>query len=477
MYTIAKNVQLKIDIMNYLDKQNDFTSTQNIAENLQNATLSRSTLNKFCNELKITIDSLYSQDELQLTVNSRHGLKLERNNTTFQPLFEQLFMSEPFYIILKELFLKRRLNTASFCVAYQMSESKLRRRVKTLNQLLNRYRLHITVSKNIMIKGDESQFRYFYFEFLFFIHHGLSSIPWIDRPLYYLNRSRYVTQYFDYPNYGDKLDVFALWFYINDHSNENISLSEVKKELIPNFRLEKPDCLDHWNRDNWDFFLSFLYSSNIFQVPLKLMEEELLLEELTTTIDLWIDSIEKHFQQSSVSLRKTATELLQKKVVKENLFPSIPLSSTSSDDHFLEEIRLNYPRYYKIFSQFQDEVLSMDDENKLRLSVKDSFLICIELISIESVLPSVNVYFNSSHSGLKNNFNMKVIQTHFSNRVHFVWIEAFSDSDLLISTSNNVNLNVDCNIETVVVNTEVNKNDLSSIERRVNKLLAERYAV
>lgn len=476
VYSIAKNVRLKKDILLFLDQETEYVSTQELAEGLYQSSLSVSTLYKLCNELKLEIESLYTSEELQLIISSRHGLKLERKNATFQPLLEKLFVSDPIYTILKEVFQNKQLNTAHFCIVFHMSESQLRRRIKQLNEWLNRYYLHISVSKKITLRGDDYRFRHFYFEFLFFVHHRLSNIEWIDKPTHYLNRSRYLARQLDYPTYGDKLEVLALWFYVNDYSNESFSLPKPTKELIPNFSMIKPDYLKNWTDDAWHYFLSFLYASNLFDAQLEVTNEQSTFAGITPTVELWLDLFEKHFHTSSPLVRTHATELLRKNFIKERIFLSNPMPFDFSDADLFKDIQNNYPRYYKVFSQFYNEYLLTDSQNELNLSTRKAFLICIDLISMRINLPKIKVYFNSSYNSLKNTFNMDRIQAHFSNRVDLIWSSELENSDLLISTSNNIDFDVDCNIETAIINKDLAHNDLLSIENKINKLLLKRYS-
>lgn len=473
MYRITKNIWIKKEILNYLDQQSNYISTTQLSEALKHTDLSVSTLYKLCNELKDEIQSIYPEEQMQLVISLRHGLRLKRNNASFQPIIENLFVKDPFYIILNEVFQNKQFKTAHFCIKFHMSESQLRRRVKQINQLLNHHRLHISVSKNVTLRGDEYRCRYFYFQILLFVHQEFGNITWIDRPQHYLDGLDKVMEKLDLSITEEKQAVLAIWFYVNDFPKQRVHLSKETKHLLSIYPSStRPASMVHWGEDDWLFFTFFLYSSNLFDINLSFETTTSHYDSVKPSIDLWIHTFANHYQVPSDAYEEVADHLIYKYLLYDKLFASDSWIFLDSNEIFFEHIKQNFPNYYKIFSQFYRKYEENDFTKHEKLGIRESFMICTNLIAIDAYLPNIHIYLYSGHDRIAHSLIKNKIQAYFSNRAILQFDNQLNQPDLLITTSN---AHSD-KIETVVIDHDITKNDISSIEDKINHLLYSKYA-
>lgn len=473
MYRITKSIWIKKEILNYLDQQNNYISTTELSEALKHTELSVSTLYKLCNELKEEIQKTYPKEKMQLIISLRHGLRLKRNNASFQPIIENLFVKDPFYIILNEVFQNKQFKTAHFCIKFHMSESQLRRRVKQINQLLNHHRLHISVSKNVTLRGDEYRCRYFYFQILLFVHQEFGNITWIDRPQLYIDSLDNIIDVLNLSITEEKKAVLAIWFYVNDFPKQRVHLSKETKELLSIFPIpNRPAFMVHWGEDDWLFFTFFLYSSNLFGLNLTIEETSSHYQSVKPTIDLWIQTFKKHYQVPIESFYEIADDLIYKYLLYDKLFASDSWIFLDSDEIFFEHIQQNFPNYYRIFTEFYRKYSANDFTNCHQLSMRDSLMICTNIIEIDAYLPNIHIYLYSGHDQIAHSVIKNKIQAYFSNRVILQFDSQLNHPDLFITTSKSRS----DDIETVVIEHEITRNDILSIENKINHFLHSKYA-
>ncbi|MHC5267595.1 helix-turn-helix domain-containing protein [Enterococcus sp. LJL98] len=473
MHRITKNIWIKKEILNYLDQQNNYISTSELSEALKHTELSVSTLYKLCNELKEEIQNLYPADQMALDISLRHGLYLKRKNASFQAIIENLFMKDPFYLILNEVFQNRQFKTAHFCIKFHMSESQLRRRVKQINQLLNHHHLHISVSKNVTLRGEEHRCRYFYFQILLFVHQEFGNISWVDRPHHYLETLDDVLDKLALSLPEEEQEILAIWFYVNDCSNQRIHLNSDTKELISIFpSISRPSFMYHWGDDDWLFFTFFLYSSTLFGLNLPFDEQTPHYQSMKPSIHLWILVFSTHYHVPTEDYIEVASHLIYKHFLYTKLFASESWIFSEPDDVFFSLVQDNFPNYYRIFSQFYDQYEQNDFTKLEKLSRRESLMVCTNLIEIDAYLPDIHVYLYSGHDPIMHSLIKNKIQAYFSNRVTLKFDSRLEESDLLITTSN-------CHsdtIETVVIDQDITKNDILSIEHKINDFIYSNYA-
>ena len=110
---------------------------------------------------------------------SNLGIQLFRRSSSLQYLYDDFYSSDLFYEIIEQLIQQRQFSTNEFCDKYGVSVSKLKRKIKEINKLVNHYQMHISVSAKVTIKAEEAQLRMFSYAFLYGIHRQFSRIDWI----------------------------------------------------------------------------------------------------------------------------------------------------------------------------------------------------------------------------------------------------------------------------------------------------------
>lgn len=87
MFGFSKEVDFKHQIFLYLDQQNGYTTTEEVTKRLR--VLTNQTTLKYLKEIKESLASLYSEEQLSLNIGKRFGIQLVRKEANYQRFFEK----------------------------------------------------------------------------------------------------------------------------------------------------------------------------------------------------------------------------------------------------------------------------------------------------------------------------------------------------------------------------------------------------
>ena len=162
MLGFDSSVWVMFDIIQLLDNQTDYISSENLLFLLGYSNITQ--VKKLCKKLQDDIKECYTEKEMTLVINKRHGIRLLRYPTcSFQDLFNLILSEDIAYCIFKEVLIQRVVSVKEFRDHYFVSFSTIKRKVKEINNTINDYNLHITVSHQLKIRGKESAIRCFSF--------------------------------------------------------------------------------------------------------------------------------------------------------------------------------------------------------------------------------------------------------------------------------------------------------------------------
>jgi hypothetical protein len=154
MYGISSTAWLKQNILFALEEEIQFISSRELTQIVGD--YSQSTIKKICRELQEEIEQTYPTDVSTLIIDQRNGIKLTRQACiNYQKLLATIFSDELGYELLQQLLLKRSISTLTFCNSHYISESQLRRKIKEINSSLKKHNIHVTLSNEITISGEE----------------------------------------------------------------------------------------------------------------------------------------------------------------------------------------------------------------------------------------------------------------------------------------------------------------------------------
>ena len=147
MFGIDKNTLIKHRILLILDNNNEFVSTTELANQIE--CKSHATIRKICAELKDDIQENYSKKEVEFISNKHYGNKLILHTVNVQNITTLLYSKDINFEILTKLFYYKEISTYDFCTEHYLSESQLRRQIKSINEILDKYKIKVTVSDKI----------------------------------------------------------------------------------------------------------------------------------------------------------------------------------------------------------------------------------------------------------------------------------------------------------------------------------------
>jgi len=256
MFGFSKDVQIKRELILYLDRQDDFVSSTELKNHIH--VLTEQTILKYLREVRQVIVDSYPINKLNLKIGTRSGVTLSREDINLNNLLEKIHREDLVYKIFQELILNRFFITEDFCKKYEVSFSTLRRIIRRINEFLTPYHVSFKAGLRVRILGEESEIRMLFFMFLFYVHRGIVDINWINADSY-LNLAGKVYEAFNIEG-KQHIDVFALWLFVNQCSDEN------------NFYLEENifeesfavDFLENqFSVGSWNYILLIMYGLDL----------------------------------------------------------------------------------------------------------------------------------------------------------------------------------------------------------------------
>ena len=349
LFRISKDARLKKNILEYLDNQSDFVFFNEML--LAFPHISMSTLQKKCHELSQMIQTAYPDESVQLTINKRNGLRLVRQSQNLETAIEQLITQEFPYQLAKRFVFVDTILSEDLCEDLNMSFSQLRRKTSLINDSINPYDLHVTVSHQVKIFGNEFMRRANLLFYISTTHRNFSTIPWIDNPERYIETGKVILEHLDLAYSQSVVQIFSRIAFINEcaiESKRSILFHSDVDNLIQNINFpQKPDFLAHWETNDWYFFLLMIYCSGSSEFQLDFKENYL--EELKElpVFERWIST----FEQSFGRLSNQQLKIIHQELIRGHVAHHLLNIDYIFWDIHLDELTYNVKKFYPVFYQ------------------------------------------------------------------------------------------------------------------------------
>ncbi|AXG40256.1 hypothetical protein EGCR1_16215 (plasmid) [Enterococcus gilvus] len=474
MLGMDRNTLLKIQIIEILDGLQAPISLKELQEKIGYASLGTIRMN--CKELQMIIDQLYTEEDysLKLRMNNGRGIQLDRSSTNLQTLTSYLYQHDLACEIIRTILVKRKISAIQFCMDKNISESKLRRKIKEINQELKDSDLYISCSAKISLKGREVDIRRFYYVFVRGLYHQFTQVAGINTDSY-LQLADQIEDYLKIKNNPTNLEMISFWLLITNQSlikKSPLVFNAAEVEQLNRFKYpKKPDFLKMWDNDEWRFFLYAIYSSllNDFELQPKNASKERFFTEATAC---WIDAFSTHFRSLNLKEQKSVGRKLRQHYSAFSFFRlNLPLVTQLSINVGLTRVETQFPYYYRRFQAFwQDFTRKMPEYDRPQLQMY-TILTSMTLYPLENCLPKISVYVFSELSELFASFIQQKIDLHFKNQYHLDFVEAPQEAQLIIGTSPTCNNFLLENQKSVVIRSNVSPADYHDIEQILDSLV------
>lgn len=288
MFGFSKEVDFKHQIFLYLDQQNGYTTTEEVAKHLR--VLTNQTTLKYLKEIKESLASLYSEEQLSLNIGKRFGIQLVRKEVNYQRFFEKMYSKEVVYVIYRRLLLERDFEAEAFCEQNDISLSTLRRLINRMNQELKPYQVFIRVGKDVSMVGDEARIRLLFFTVFYHIHRKISEVPWIDGAGFLEMSQQICDTYYD-ESKEERLEVLALWLFVNLHS-ESLGKRITREMFDASYSILYTN--DQCSPETWRYIFLVIYGLDFFDFAPILTYEALQQNKYSEMAKDWLSLFEKN---------------------------------------------------------------------------------------------------------------------------------------------------------------------------------------
>lgn len=472
LFGLDKEFLLKNQLLQILDNSPDYLTTSELAAIIEE--VSSVTIQQTCRKLQRDCQDLYQATECEFLIHSNLGFRLIRKTISFKKMIDFYAHQELSYSLLQELFLYRELISYDFYENHHVSESTLRRKIRAINQSLNKYNLHITFAQKIKLTGSEIAIRSFYFYFLFLNYRQLTAVPGLVEQGFFESRTLKIQKHLGISMTLKELDVFSLIYYVHEHgvhSGTPLRLAAEEKELFNKFNLpSKPIFLNNWSIDDWQFFLLFTISTNLFQHEFSVTSKDLLTPLFVFESQTWNRAFKVTFHQLTSEEKELVNLSIQKTLIL-STFISIEdelfrLFQMINFDAFKQQNPYFYERFEQFWDDFRFKVPQLDTS-----SFKfTSLMLTIHLSPLETQLYSLQIAVYSEVSSLFSHYLFDRLNSKFKVKYDFNFTPDFDEADLIITT---FPLSAEEYKETphIIVDPLLTQNDLTRIEKIIQNVV------
>lgn len=472
MYGISSTAWLKQNILFALEEETQFISSRELTQIVGD--YSQSTIKKICRELQEEIEQTYPTDISTLIIDQRNGIKLTRQSSiNYQKLLASIFSAELGYELLQQLLLKRSISTVAFCNSHYISESQLRRKIKDINASLKKHNIHITLSNDITISGEEYKLRSFFFVFLFTVHRQFSFISWAKNKSTVIQLSEQIASQLAIEADSRTIEIIALWVFITISAMKYgwaLTYTEQEQQILESFAMPKrPAFLTDWKDEDWQLFVMAIYSSDIIdfhlQVNLASLEQVLPLQDA----EIWIELFEEKF----LPLTDIQQAFVYKKFVKQLLanyfFEPDENSLNNFTKRYSEELKTLYPILFDKYNSLWKIFLQKTSETSYEYFQIESLLLCFYLVPRKIFFPRIKIFIRSDLTFLYTKHIEFRVSTRFCDQYFIEFTTDIHQADIILSTAalkemDDYVSNFNNLIPIILINSKISENDFAKIE-------------
>lgn len=472
MFRISKEARLKKDILEYLDNQSDSLFFNEVL--LAFPEISMSTLQKKCHELNEVIQTTYPDGSVQLIINKRTGIRLLRHSNNLEKVMENLITEELPYQLARRFIYTNSIDSDKLCEELNISFSQLRRKTNLINNSINRYDLHMTVSHQIKIFGSELMRRANLIFALSTTHRNFSTIPWIENPDRYIKQGQLILDYLNIAQNNSLTQSFALLTFVNEcaiNNNRQIIFRHDLHHLIDNTNFpQKPDFLVNWEDNDWYFFILMIYSAASSDYKLDFSPDFYSVITSDSSITRWFSIFNQHFSALNPQQKTTVLDELIRGYVTDQL---LNIDYMFWDVHLHEtvnNINLYYPVFYKKFLHFWNDLannLASPLSEYMRLR---HLFIVQHVFPLETFIPTVQVYMDSNLMLVMEALVENRIKMFFRNSFDVQFIDNMKEADFILTTSNYYTYRKEDKNKIILFEPPLSDNDLTFMHGRFSTL-------
>lgn len=464
MFGISKATWLKKDIIELLDKQDDYVSSQYLASKLTYTSVE--TIKKMCRELKEEIETIYQAEEAEFIIHKHHGIRFLRHSIHTQDYVDFIYSKELAYEIFIQTFLNESIDTYDFCESVHISESKLRRKVKEINHYTTVYDVQFSCTSTLSVTGPEHKIRMLGAIFLFTAHRSISRISVLTNAADYIQRTKQIFDYLNISYTTNLLHTVALYVLLTERRLcQHSELTQQEHELFHAVLLPpRPNFLTHWTDVDWRLLL-LTYDAfdivNLTSVVDYTPVQQHLTEEVSCS-SIWFAQFEQHFRPLAVYEQQWVQMMLTKNYIASTLFYiDFWLVATFQSIDF-ERLKERFPLYMEKFDCLWDHYATA-----MTLTNSDHFraihlTMCSKLIALDSFIPTVRVFYYCDFTLLYQDYAKHFLQSHFAGRFILHYVDTPEEADVNIICTI---MQQPSNKPTVFIRSQMPANDLLQIEK------------
>ncbi len=433
MFGFTNECLIKKELILTLDRQKESISSQELTQEVGHVN-SQTTL-KYLLDIQKNIEATYAPESLQLEISRRVGVRLFRQNTNFDRLFEVIYQENLVYAIMSELLEYRQFATDIFCTEHKISLSGLRRRINAINESLAPYDVSLSVGKKVKIRGEEARIRLIFFSFFYTIDHGVQDVPFIQSEVV-VKKARQLCYYLGIEPKEATIDLLALWLHINEKA---IKLNQLLDEKVRNelFKTKKvkPTFLNLFEAKDWHYFLKILNGLDF--ISLAEIENFQAEHENKFTADTasWIDLFEKHFAGLEIVQKESLVKMMYKNALLDDILPLAGELFSGFIPVNEQELTARYPQFMTHFSDFWREYCQKTPRMANDFVEKRSLLFCFLFASDQEFLPVLSVCLLSNLMLVQQAQIKRHLSQQLKNTVALSFVELPSLAELVLETS------------------------------------------
>lgn len=465
---ITKDVWLKRDILELLDNHTGPIYFYEVLVAFPQISLS--TLQKKCHELQQEVSQCYPNQEVEILINKRNGIELIRQTGNLQKIMEFLLVKELPYQIIKQFIFSNVIDTYTLCENFKISHSQLRRKTAMMNDIINGYDLHMTVSHQIKLFGNEITRRSLIISMLSLTHRQFSKIHWVDNPEFYLNQATKIGEYLKLPQSHSYIENMALTAFVNEQSikrSRKILFQQEAQDIIKAIHFpKKPYFLMHWEDNDWIYFLLTIYGASFSQIPLS-VDESFKHSFLNSALYLdWKMFFETYF----IPLKKEQEEQVYQDLLRQYLTLSLLkvnyVFSSAYTLSTLKKIEVSYTRYYQVFSKFWNDFSSRHLLFDTIHTQVNNLITCQSLVPLEHYLPEVTLFMDTHLMRFLEQLMISRIVNGLSSKYIVRFTDNQEEADFFITTYNTTNFCSKYKESIILLEPTFSSNDLSILEKK-----------
>lgn len=472
---LDRDFLLKSQLLQLLDNAHDFLTTSEIAKQIPQFSID--VVQQACRTLKEDLNNFFPEPACEFIISKRSGIRLIRREVTLKQLINHYAQQDLSFILIQELFLYREIVSIDFYEAHHISESTLRRKVRSINTTINQYNIHITFAQKTKLTGSEFAIRSFYFSFLFLLYRQLSSLPLLEQPGIFESRSLKILDYLEIPLTIREFDVFALVYYAYEHGVSTgipLKLSEEETYLFQQFHFPaKPSFLNQWSLIEWQFFLLFLYSSELFHYNFNVSLKDSAFNEALEDSFNWVRAFQQTFHPLNVRQQQAIFQAISKYITLSHfVFMRDEIFSLFRIVNY-EMLELAAPSYYTRFLEFWATFKEQSPTLSSNLFRLKSFTLMAYFSPLIAPLEPIAIAIYSEFSGFLSKYLIDRLTIQFQARYQLTFVDSFLDADLILSTTS---LHPDELLGTpsIVIEPTLNTMDFVLIQDKIQWIIDER---